>query len=50
MVNERRAVASSSQSVKFKLSNLSYKTRGCVFCSPFFMRSRIVADAVCVVV
>jgi hypothetical protein len=27
---------------------LSYKTKGCVFRSPFFVRSRIVADAVCV--
>ena len=38
----------SSGNAKFEPSNSPYKTKGCVFRSPFFMRSRIVADAVCV--
>jgi hypothetical protein len=41
-------VSFSSRSAKFEPSNLPYKTKGCVFRSPFFVRSRIVADAVCV--
>jgi hypothetical protein len=47
-VKQKRVRASSSPSAKFEHSNSPYKTEGCVFRSPFFVRSRIVADAVCV--
>ena len=41
---------SSSPSANSERHNFQYKTKGCVFRSPFFVRSRIVADAVCVAV
>jgi len=46
--HKTKLIPSSVPEAKLESSNLPYKTKGCVFRSPFFMRSRIVADAVCV--